>query len=253
MENTAKFFNALYPQELLKRFEAGERDFTKINLLRKELEHILGQTVSTVLFKPANSRLNKYNLLWADFHNPIERQFEWDNFGAFIPVEYHDLLPKKDLSGVNFININLSGSYLFPVNFSGSNLHRANFRNAVLHDVDFSGADLSYADLRGAMVYGNLQGANLYMAKLERCTLNGCDLRGTNLRQAKLQKANLVGADLRKADLRKAHFDKTVLNGANLKNVDFYDVKLDNVFIAGAIIDRAQQSELLKALSIHVL
>lgn len=252
IESTAKVFNALYPDEFLERCKAGERDFAKINLLREELEHILGPTANTLLVEPVYTWLDKYNPLLADFHNPIARRFEWGAYGAFIPVEYDDLLPEKDLSGADLSNINLEGSYLYPVNFSDANLHRASLRNAVLYDVNLSGADLSYADLRRARVCGSLQGANLYMARLERCILNGCDLQGADLRRTRLRKADLAGADLRKADLRKAHFGETVLNEANLQGVDFHDVKLDSVFIAGATIDASQQAEFLEALRVHL-
>ena len=253
IESTAKVFNALYPEELLEGYKAGERNFAKINLLREELEHILGPTASTDLVEPMYTWLDKCNPLWADFHNPIDRRFEWDAYGAFIPVEYDDLLPDRNLSGANLSNVNLEGSYLYPVDFSDANLNRANLRNAILLNVNLSGADLSYADLRHAIVWdGNLQGANLYMARLERCILNECDLREADLRRAKLRKANMTGVDLRKANLSKAHFDETALNGATLQDIDFHDVDLNSVYVTGVTINASQQLEFLKALRVDL-
>lgn len=251
-EKTAEFFNALYLNELLERYRGGERDFARTNLLREELEHILGPIVNTLLFEPVYAWLRKVNPLWTDFHNPIDRRFEWDTYGAFIPIEYDGLLPDRDVSGVDLSDINLEGSYLYPVNFSGTNLQRANLRNAILHSVNLEGANLSYADLRRARVYGNLQGANLYMARLEGCVLNRCNLQRADLRRAKLRKTRMANADLRKANLDKAHFSETMLNGANLQEVDFCNVELDSVFVAGAIIDASQQLEFLKALQVRL-
>jgi uncharacterized protein YjbI with pentapeptide repeats len=251
-ESTAKVFNALYPEELLERYNAGERDFPRINLLRAELERILGPTTNTTLGEAEWTRAGGFNPLWDDFHNPLNRRFEWDDYGAFVPIECDDILPDRDLSKANLTGINLEGSYLYPVNFSGANLHRANLRNAILHSVNLSGADLSYADLRRARVRGDLQSANLYMAKLERCTLKGCDLRGADLRRAKLQETNLANTDLRTANLSKAHFGRTMLNGARLQEVDFCDVNLDSVYVTGVTIDSSKWSEFLKALCIHL-
>jgi hypothetical protein len=42
---TDEYFKALYPDELVARFRAGERNFEGVNLLRAELESIVGLSV----------------------------------------------------------------------------------------------------------------------------------------------------------------------------------------------------------------
>ncbi len=253
-ETTKKVFNALYPEELLERYSAGERNFARINLLRKELEHILGPTADTDLIKPAYKWLDKFNILWADYRNPLPlgSRFEWDRYGSFIPVELDDSLPERNLSNANLSGINLEGSYLYPVNFCNANLAHANLRNTILHDVNLQGADLSHTDLRRSVVRGNLQGVNLSMARLEGCDLSGCNLQGANLQRTKLQKANLAGADMRQANLSKAHFERTVLNEAKLQGVDFKDVTLNSVYVTGVTLTISQQSDFLQSLRVRL-
>jgi uncharacterized protein YjbI with pentapeptide repeats len=259
LETTSKVFNALYPEELLERYNAGERNFAKINLLRRELESILGETVDTALIEPGYKRLENFNELWSDFYNPVpsflpgSRRFEWDSYGRFIPKELDDLVSERDLSNVNLSNIALKGSYLYPINFSKTNLSRADLRNVILLDVNLQGANLSHADLRDAVIRGNLSDVTLDMARLERCSLGWCDLQGANLKRAKLQKADLTGANLRQADLSKAHFKDTVLNGTNLLGVDFKDVTLTNVYVTGVTLAASQESDFIKSLQIHLL
>ena len=252
IEKTSTLFNALYPEELLERYSAGERNFLRSNLFRKELEHILGVTTDTSIITPAYTWLEKFNLLWADFHDPIHRRFEWDTYGAFIPIEYDDLLD-TNLSGLDLSEINFQGSYLYRTNFSNTNLSHAVLRNTILLDVNFQGADLSHADLRDSIVTGNLQSVNLYMARLDHCTMNECNLQGANLKRAKLRKTSFAGADLRNADLSNAHFERTILNRAKLQGVDFKKVKLNNVYVTGIALTKSQQLEFLESLEVHLL
>jgi uncharacterized protein YjbI with pentapeptide repeats len=257
VEDVASSYNALYPEELIERYNAGERDFARINLLRTELEHILGsRTYNTLIEYVSPSLLKRFNPLWADYRTPGANEFrifEWDSYGRFIPVEYNDLLPPRDLSGADLSGINLEGSYLYPVDLSNANLTGANLRNAILIDADLKGADLSRADLRRSLLEADLRDANLYMARLERAALCGSDMRGANLKRAKLKKANLSSTDLRGANLSKAHFDQTGLNWVNLQGVNLEDVELHNVFIRGVTIDASQQSNFLTALGIHLI
>jgi uncharacterized protein YjbI with pentapeptide repeats len=247
---TAQVLSALSPEELRSRYAAGERNFPRINLLRTELEKILGLEVQLDLIEPMYTWLRHYNPLWADFHHTFEQRFEWDSYGSFIPIELDDMPSTRDLSGVDFKEINLEGSYLYPVDLSSSNLHRAKLQRAILHDVDLSHADLSYADLRRTEISGSLRGANLYMARLDRAKLLRCDLRDTNLKRSKLKKADFTGADLRNADLAYAHFDHTILTRSRMKGVDFQHVALHDCHVNSIKIDASQRTGLLKALGI---
>lgn len=251
-EEVAKAYKALYPEELLERYNAGERNFQGINLLRAELEHIVEPGSLHLWIDPMQPESEAYSPLWADFRNPVDRRFEWDFWGRFIPIEYDDLLPPRDLAGVNLSGVDLTGAYLYPVDLSNANLSGADLREAKLMDANLQGVDLSRADLRDSILESaNLRAANLYMARLERATLASSDLREANLRRAKLRKAVLVATDLRGADLKKAHFDRTWLNEADLRNTSLQDVELRNVCVTGVAISASQQAEFLGALGIR--
>jgi len=255
-KDTAKVFNALYPEELLERYNSGERNFAKINLLRRELESILGETVETSRVD-RGIRLENFNELWSDFKSPPDymfriKGFEWNSSGTFFSEELDDI-PERDFSNVNLSNIDLKGSYLYPVNFSKVDLSRADLRNTILLDVNLQGANLSHADLRDAVIRGNLQDITLDMAKLDRCNLGWCNLQRANLKRAKLYKTDFTGANLNQANLSKAHFKYTMLNGANLQGVDFKDVTLSNVYVTGVKLTVSQETAFLKSLQIRLL
>jgi hypothetical protein len=240
-------FRALYPDELVKRYGQGERDFERINVLRTELEEIGRRRRRQLDVSPKMAE--RHNPLWADFRSPVDREFEWDAYGHCIPVEYDDL-PMRDLRGAHLVEANLEGSYLYPVDLEGANLSHATLRNSIVLDVNLRGADLSYADLRWATVTGDLRDSNLYMTKLQRCSLAGCDLRGADLRRAKLRRASLAGADLRGSALANAHFDETRLIDADLRGVVLDGAALRSVIVDRVRIDDGQQADFLRALRV---
>lgn len=258
LEPTAKYYNALYPEEILKRYSAGERTFVNINLLRKELESIMGETIETAIVAPGYVSEKSSNPLWLDFLNlvpsdlPGSQQFDWDRYGRF-GHEGLDEIPEKDLSNTNLSNINLAGSYLYPVNFSNTDLSHANLQHTKLLDVNLGGANLSHADLRGAVISGNLNDVDLTMARLDKCNLAECNLQGANLKRAKLKETDFTGADLQNANLSKAHFDGTILNRVKLQGVDFKDVALTNAYVTGIALTVSQETGFLKSLQIRLL
>lgn len=252
VEEIVKAYKALYPEELVERYQQGERNFEGINLLRAELEHILElrRKSGAILFAP---ELSLVNPLWADYRYSFESEFEWDSYGRFVPVEYDDLLPARDLAGADLGGINLSQAYLYPVNFRGANLRGAVLRSAKIFDADLSEADLSYADLRRSLLDGtNLRRANLYMARLDRAILTSANMQEANLRRAKLRKAFLTGSNLRRADLSKVHFDRTWLNGSDLRGINLRDIKLENCCVNKVRITASQQLDFLTALGIRL-
>ena len=265
-EDIATRYNALYPEELVDRYHKGERNFVGINLLRRELEYIFQvrqrRSLSISFAQLTTTEVPKWytpffdvavNRLWADYKD-YDREFEWDSYGTFIPTEYDDLLPPRDLAGLDLSGINLAGAYLYPVNFSGTNLTGSNLRKVKLFEADLRGTILRHADLRRSnLTRARLQGCDLYMAKLQRAILTSSDLKQANLQRSKLRKAIITSSDLRGVHLEKARFDRTWLNYSNLQDVELSDVKLLNCVVTGISITASQQLDFLAALEVRLL
>jgi len=258
-------FKALYPEELIDRYRKGQRDFVGINLLRAELEHIYSirqrQPMEIDLLQIETSQIPKWytpffdtavNPLWADYRT-YENEFEWDSFGAFIPTEYDDILPPRDLTGLDLSGINLAGAYLYPVNLSGTNLTGAVLRKAKLFDANMEGAILRYADIRRTNLSGsNLEGADLYMARLQRAVLTSANLKHANLGRAKLRNTFIISSDLRGACLAATHFERTWLNDSDMRNTDLSNIELPDCVVTDITISHMQQADFLAALRIRL-
>jgi uncharacterized protein YjbI with pentapeptide repeats len=103
--------------------------------------------------------------------------------------------------------INLSSAVV-----PGANFGEGNLQGAVLAEARLERAFLFGAHLDGAFfIEADLQGATLINAHLQGATFIGADLQGANLRGAHLQGAIFDGAGLEGAELRGAH-----LEGADL-------------------------------------
>ncbi|WP_449419155.1 pentapeptide repeat-containing protein [Phormidium nigroviride] len=228
-------------EEFLKRYAAGERDFTGVNLRKTCLTDI---------------SLIGINLSSANLEDSLLMR----NF-----------LTNANLSSANLKDVNLSDSYLM-----NASLSKANLRDADLHSTDLTGADLTYADLTGAdLTYAKLIGANLSEAKLNniktnkwtifhhtimpsgsqqmdrerglsgeefkrryadgqrefagivlhRVNLEGANLPNLNLSYSHFSYVNLRNAILEPFNLRSARIIYCDLRGANLKNGDFTNTR----------------------------
>ncbi len=245
-------YKALYPEELVERYKKGERDFRGINLFRAELENIFSDRFAAGHFVELPSASEEFNPLWNDSRLSFESEFEWDAGGHFIPVEFDDILPIRDLSGVDLREIDLSGSYLYLVKFERANLSSAVMRKAQVFAGEWAEVDLNHADLRRTWFRDvDMTNANLYMSKLNSTRFRSCRLEGAELGRAKLRKARLVSSNLTTAKLAKAHFDQTWLTGSNLSGVDFNDVDLQNSIVYDATLTKRQQKAFLKALHLR--
>ena len=245
-------YKALYPGELVERYNNGERDFRRINLFRAELEKIFTDRFADGRYIELPAPYEDFNPLWNDYRRSFESKFEWDAWGHFIPVEFDDLLPMRDLSHVDLRGIDLSGSYLYRVKFEGANLSDAVIRKAQVFDCEWADVDLNHADLRRTWFREvDMVNANIYMSRLNRTRFSSCHLNGADLRRVKLRKAWLVWSDLTNAKLAKAHFDQTWLSGSNLSGVDFNDVDLQNTIVYGVTLADGQQEDFMKALRIR--
>ncbi len=94
--------------------------------------------------------------------------------------------------GADLHSANLSGVLFMEVNLSGANLSYANLSGAVLDSANLSGAFVAGANLSGA----TLSSANLTGALIIDANLSGADLEGADLSQSVLRCANLSSAKL---------------------------------------------------------
>jgi uncharacterized protein YjbI with pentapeptide repeats len=217
VEEILDALGATTPEDLLRDYQAGQRDFSRINLLRTELESAV-----TPGFRPDcvdDPNTHRSNPLWLDRRS--WDGFDWDYEGRCASADFGDSLPPPVLAGSTLPGINLAGSYLYPVNLANADLSIADFRGAVLIDCDLSGTTLFKADFRGALLRScSLAGADLSRARFERATLEFCDLRECNLHRTIFSLARFSGVDLRGTSIASARFLSLTLAGGLQINAD---------------------------------
>ncbi len=158
--HSVAFLTGLNAEEFLRRYAAGERNFTNANLRCAML---------------CSRSLRKINLSWAKLN------------GAS--------LSGTDLSGADLATADLSEADLSKANLSQTCLVRTNLTRTNLSLADLKMANLSHAYLNEANLSGaDLSGANLSLADLRGANLNQTDLSGANLRDAKVNEADLSRA-----------------------------------------------------------
>ncbi len=176
-------YSSRLAKELLKCYEAGERNFKEANLS--------GLYLPWAVLSEAN--LTKANLS-----------------EAYLNRAY---LGGADLSEANLSKVNLIGG-----DVSEANLNRANLSQAYLNKANLSQATLIGANLRGA----DLSAVNLSGANLSEVTLTWTNLSETNLIGANLSRANLVGAKFTSLDLSEANLSGAKLKGLNLNDANLH-------------------------------
>jgi len=179
-------------QELIKRYEAGKKNFNKANL-------------------------SGVNLPWAEL-------CEIDLSEANLSAAYLNrvYLLGANLSQANLSNVTLTNGDLSEANLIGSNLSGANLQKADLIQSNLQGANLRDANLSEA----NLSGANLSEVTLSWANISEANLSGTNLSQANLVGAKFTSLDLSEANLSGAKLTGINLNQANLAGA-YYNDKTD--------------------------
>ena len=232
-------------EELLKKYEAGERSFpatnlSEANLSRTNLSQIdLSQSILIV------TNLSGANLTEADLSNTRFNvaRLSGANLtkanlsGAVINVANLILanLSEANMTRAELIRAELIRAELSSANLTEANLNAADLREAKLRQANLTRANLKEADLRGTSLIGAvLEQANLNGTNLSRANLTGADLTDIEMRHANLNGANLSGACLRGANLRWAD-----LRGANLKWADLSDTKLSGANLMGADLENA--------------
>jgi hypothetical protein len=176
--------------ELLERYEQGERDLQGLDLSRVSLR---GANLSGANLSGAN--LAKADLAHADLSRTI-------------------------LRGANLGFVNLAGADL-----TGADLRGANLGQAKLLQARLGLANLSRANLRGA----DLSYANLEQTQLEQTRLQGATLVGVSFAGASLVLTDLKEADLRESRLERALLERVWCDGATYDTHTRFPVGFDPV------------------------
>lgn len=232
-------------EELLKKYAAGVRDFTAVNLCEANLSRV---TLTEANLSQANlsiANLGGANLSGANLsHAKLNvAKLNGANLtganlnGADLNVAN---LIRADLSDASLIQAALIRAELIRIDLSRANLSEANLngatlREAKLRQANLAGANLSEADLTNA----SLKSANLERSTLRETDLRGADLSGANLRNAELRRANLSQAKLIGADLSGANLRWADLSGAIMRWADLSDAKLSGANLRGADLSSA--------------
>lgn len=121
-------------EELLRRYNTGERDFTGVKLPGIRL---IDRRLGGIIFREAD--LNDAILDWTDL---IDADLSYANLRGV-------RLGEASLQRANLEGADLSGAVFAQTTFRGANLSYAKLRDAILTEFSFKNANLSYADLRG--------------------------------------------------------------------------------------------------------
>ncbi|HIK27285.1 MAG: pentapeptide repeat-containing protein [Oscillatoriaceae bacterium SKW80] len=232
-------------EELIKKYAAGVRDFTAVNLCEANLSRVnlSGANLSQANLSIANlggANLSQANLSHAKLNvaklngaNLSQANLSGAdlNVANLIRADLSD----AELTQAALIRAELIRVELSRANLSEANLNGASLREAKLRQANLAGANLSEADLRNA----SLRGANLERATLRETDLRGADLTGANLRNAELRRANLSQAKLVAADLSGANLRWADLSGSTLRWADLSETKLSGANLRGADLSGA--------------
>jgi len=168
--------------ELLRRYAAGERDFTGADLRKVDLANCVLPGVKLVRAQFGGATLGGTSLQGADLS------------GASLAVT-PDGLPRVNLKKAHLDDTRFNGADLSTALLQGASLRNALFRQANLGAANFAGADLSGADFTGATFSGvgrtifqgaNLSGAIFINGDLTNCLFDGAQIDKVNLQGAKL-------------------------------------------------------------------
>jgi uncharacterized protein YjbI with pentapeptide repeats len=197
----------LWLEEVLRRYEAGERDFSLIQVYLSDEQS-------------KERYLSGVNLSGANFKESDLQSLVF--YGQGINFSGSDL-SDLDLAYAHFEDADSSGA-----NLSGACLWRANFRRA-----DLSGANFSRSDL---------QETGFHMTNLSRCKFSGakmidtgfgfCDLIDSDFRDAKFQN----GVGFSKCDLTRANFFGTDFKISEVNNYQPGTVVFTDVYFKDTIM-----------------
>lgn len=203
--------NAL-EEEIIKRYEAGERNFAGIDLRFINISYSCFMDTN---FSGANLQVSAFRNIY--------------------------------LVNINFTNANLQGAifsgYLIGCNLSNTNLRGVDFEGTNLTGVDLTGADLTSADLSGAkLIRTNLSNANLTGAKITPSTIFCNTIMPDGRIENKSSKV-IDSQELLKRyaegekDFRNIFLDRVDLSGVNLQSINLRGAHLSHVNLQGAFFE----------------
>jgi uncharacterized protein YjbI with pentapeptide repeats len=181
-----------------------------------------------------------------------DRLFSSKPGGARAVFAWMDL-SNLNLAGKNLCDADFSGAVLAGAKLRGARLDNATLFGADLQDCDLTDASLRRADLRGSCLRNaNLTGADLFEADLREGVLAAADPRlgyrrmeiGGTPRQGDVQGAKLIGANLERSKLSgvvavKADFTDAVLKDARLVRANLKQCSLKGANLSGADLSGA--------------
>ncbi len=127
-----------------------------------------------------------------------------------------------NLSNACLTNANLTGINLTSANLTGINLSNAKITSAYLGDSDLRTADLSQANFSYSyLAESNLTSSYLLQTNLSYCYLSRAMLMKVNAIEADFTKSNLSKANFIKADLSGSIFNYAYLTRGNLSQANF--------------------------------
>jgi uncharacterized protein YjbI with pentapeptide repeats len=140
-------------------------------------------------------------------------------------------LQASSFVGASFIRADLRGA-----RFKGANLSHANLTQADLRAgrIAISDEDTKFAVIRHKVSAGQLDGANISGAVLDRSRLDDVSAAAADFSECSMRGAKLIGANLKNASLRGAVIDDVDVTGANLEAADFTNAVVTRVDLAAA-------------------
>ncbi len=242
-------------KEFIERYQAGERDFSGVDLTGIELTGVRNN------YKFSDINLNGANLTKA--------KLEFVNF-TNVNLEHANLAEAEiaccDFNYANFSNANLNHVVIFLSNFVEANFQSTNLKNIYIKYCDkdlcdFSRANFSRADCSNAVFICNLTNAIFKDTNLNgirfrlndfefdgnKTQLNNIDFSECNFSEVDFTTVDLTGVNLSNANLSGANFYKTdlinaILTDANLTNANLTNAKLTNTNLKYANLTDANLS-----------
>jgi uncharacterized protein YjbI with pentapeptide repeats len=204
--NSIELEKTLYPMsqlidvDVLKQYERGERDFSKLNLREANLVGLDLSEIDLSLSDLSFSNLQGIQLHNARLDESILKKGIISEANLSQSVMCRAKLEQAVLRNTSLVQVDLTG---------------ANLTNANLFNADLTGANLTNANLSNA----DLTGANLTNANLSNADLTEVDLTNTIIDGANFSNANLSKVDLRNLDLNTVLFCNTVLTDTKMPEV----------------------------------